>query len=678
MSPASPAPARAALNPMHASKRVYKWICDEGEGQRDAWVKDIGASLLHQRCDCCVGALNALDSCALPHGWVPAGQAIAEARCESEVLYWAQRFSKARTRREFKLALLDLAAAMAEPTVLLPLRAATMSTVAGAGSAAGAASDIASITNRGGAAGSWGGLQMSADWVRVLHAAIGSKRVHDAREWHAAGASFSVGSGGGDAAADEDDPMAAMMLAAAGAGGAGAVTDYAQVDEDTDRMLVRLPTGEHRSTLPSLQDTRFCVATPRNRRLVRVLQQQEREIAELRASVARARAAADERKLERTRQMADEAVLLQDDTITAVASAEVSSQRRRAGVTLGDRTTMTQLAKDSQRDTLLIGGEAFVNAHPTRLIATLSRRIVSVVNTVYSAYWRTVTQAGKPAAAVAAGPPAFKLLRHEAERGGSSCNPPAFHMQLYEYIREVLVCSSRTVSSGDGHHAADLILSNPAVAALRQETSLRTEPITVSIRLMHNGIAVASDRPAGDLPPASTAAAGAALEAAGASLGIAIDDAALRVLPALSSAADLLFGLELGVSTSIRYSLVDPRGTEAHDLHEDADVDASLADVASRLVSASTVATPAAAGAAATAAAAAAPPATTAVDASVLVRPAPTPYSFADVVCRYDRCFPWRSAAPSATISLRVVPYLPQPRTAIAAPTATAVIPATA
>lgn len=149
-------------------------------------------------------------------------------------------------------------------------------------------------------------------------------------------------------------------------------------------------------------------------------------------------------------------------------------------------------------------------------------------------------------------------------------------------------------------------------------------------------------------------------------LCISFSDRLLSTLaPPPSTAADLLPLLHLSASTSIRYVIVDCRTLEAPGASdEDRDIDEALARAAAATRTAAGAGTASASLTGVGASGVAVPaghPAVRNASASATHwhhRPAPYPYALADVVCEYERSFPWQTAAPSATVSVHLLPYV--------------------
>jgi hypothetical protein len=163
-----PPPPPAALNPLHASKSSYVWIC-QSEEERDAWVAAVRAAS---------GG---------------AGAAGREARAHAVCLAWGQRFAGATTVEEYAAVLADLCAAQEEAA------------------GTGASSSSAGLPNPV--------LTVSAEWVR-LHMAVAASRMEGGSGGHGGGGGGG-GSGGSSGAGGADFSSLGALLAASETAGVG-------------------------------------------------------------------------------------------------------------------------------------------------------------------------------------------------------------------------------------------------------------------------------------------------------------------------------------------------------------------------------------------------------------------------------------------------------------------------
>jgi len=255
-----------------------------------------------------------------------------------------------------------------------------------------------------------------------------------------------------------------------------------------------------------------------------------------------ARLPAAERRRAALLQKAASAVQLRDEAHAAVAAAEMSAHRRRAGYTPGDRVSVRQLGRDTQRDVLVLDGAEMANWSAVALTTAVMCRLVDVANACFRAWWRASGAAGAGAAASQPqqqqqqqqrGPPSHLLLCSPREALPSSCNAraPAFEQQLVEFCREVLLCTSRTVLGGDTFDAVEAVFRNPARALLRPDTDGPTDPVVLTVEVL--------GRPLGSFlqPEVSTAAAAAAAGAAAAGTAPSAAPAASSAVPPVRAAA---------------------------------------------------------------------------------------------------------------------------------------------
>ena len=139
------------------------------------------------------------------------------------------------------------------------------------------------------------------------------------------------------------------------------------------------------------------------------------------ASTARGRAAGSE---------TSEEAVLQQQRAAAVKAAEVSSERRRAGHTPGDRVSMSQLSKDIQRDSVDVDGLALRGPQAGYLLAALAKRVAAAVKGEADDAWVTPR---------------------------STDTAKNFESAVLAFCREVLLCSSRTVTGGDAYDATEMV-----------------------------------------------------------------------------------------------------------------------------------------------------------------------------------------------------------------------------
>jgi hypothetical protein len=251
-----------------------------------------------------------------------------------------------------------------------------------------------------------------------------------------------------------------------------------------------------------------------------------------------ARLPAAERRRAALLQKAASAVQLRDEAHAAVAAAEMSAHRRRAGYTPGDRVSVRQLGRDTQRDVLVLDGAEMANWSAVALTTAVMCRLVDVANACFRTWWRASGAGGAGGASSQQlqqrGPPSHLLLCSPREALPSSCNAraPAFEQQLVEFCREVLLCTSRTVLGGDTFDAVEAVFRNPARALLRPDTDGPTDPVVLTVEVLGRPLgsflqleaaAVAADVPGVSPGGASVAAsvhAAAAAAPAAASAGL--------------------------------------------------------------------------------------------------------------------------------------------------------------
>lgn len=345
--PSHASSSSATLNPLHASKRNYVWVCDTRE-EREEWLQ----------------ALNA---------------AILEATSEAECLAWGRRFSMCKALGEYEASLTALRYTHAP-------------------------------------------LYVSADWVRV-HMAASHRRA----------------------------PCSADM------------SGVSLPDGGPPRPLVHMP-------LEAAREPLLTVASPRNKKLMRVLMHRDRDVKETRFAATKSNSVKYSAR-------AEEAEFMREDAVTAVASAEASNYRRRAGVTPGDRVSLRQLGRDTQRDVVVLDGTHLPTVDITEVIIRVAARVVQVLNDAFAAMYAEQRGDSIP-------PPLSKILTlSTAHTGPASCNPKGWEMQLLEFVREVLTCTSRTVMGGDTFDALELIFANRECAHLKPDTEGRPSPIDLSVDL---------------------------------------------------------------------------------------------------------------------------------------------------------------------------------------------------
>jgi hypothetical protein len=253
-----------------------------------------------------------------------------------------------------------------------------------------------------------------------------------------------------------------------------------------------------------------------------------------------ARLPAAERRRAALLQKAASAVQLRDEAHAAVAAAEMSAHRRRAGYTPGDRVSVRQLGRDTQRDVLVLDGAEMANWSAVALTTAVMCRLVDVANACFRAWWRASGAGGAAGAGGASlhqqqhrGPPSHLLLCSPREALPSSCNAraPAFEQQLVEFCREVLLCTSRTVLGGDTFDAVEAVFRNPARALLRPDTDGPTDPVVLTVEVL--------GRPLGSflqLDP-TTAVAAAVPDASPGAFGGAVAVRAAAVAPSAAAPA---------------------------------------------------------------------------------------------------------------------------------------------
>jgi len=132
--------------------------------------------------------------------------------------------------------------------------------------------------------------------------------------------------------------------------------------------------------------------------------------------------------------------VLESARAAAVKAAEVSSERRRAGHVPGDRVSMSQLQKDIQRDAVDVDGLSLRGPQAGFLLAALAKRVAAAVKGESDERW------------VVAG-------------DGDTAN--GFETAVLDFAREVLLCSSRTVTGGDAYDAAEMVRCEEGLWARR-------------------------------------------------------------------------------------------------------------------------------------------------------------------------------------------------------------------
>ena len=84
-----------------------------------------------------------------------------------------------------------------------------------------------------------------------------------------------------------------------------------------------------------------------------------------------------------------------DETAAAVAAAEVSASRRRAGFTPGDRVSVRQMGLDTERDLVLLDGALLQRWSAVALVTALACRLVDAANEVLPRGGRRLTAASR-------------------------------------------------------------------------------------------------------------------------------------------------------------------------------------------------------------------------------------------------------------------------------------------
>jgi hypothetical protein len=332
-----------ALNPLHASKRTYIWMC-ESEAERVEWVS----------------AINAATECAL---------------FETDCLSWSRRFASSTTLQEYMDALQALG------SVRVP-------------------------------------LSMAADWVRVHMAASHRRGLHS----HGSKSSL----------------------------------------DSRSEPLVMLPAESVGVAASFVKDPLLSAASPRNTKLFKLLRKHDQHAKQLRDAAA---------KKDQYAAQADAAEMAHENVMSAVASAEASAQRRRVGYTPGDRVSVKQLARDTQRDVVLLDDVPMPNDDVTNMVLALVKRITDSVNAAFT-IGRAGTESGRS-----------RMLSFRSNDSAATGVTSLQEMQLAEFARELLTCTSRTVVGGDTFDALELILQNTSLVLVKPDPGNCPRPVCISVHV---------------------------------------------------------------------------------------------------------------------------------------------------------------------------------------------------
>jgi hypothetical protein len=453
----------AVLNPLHKSKTLYVLVCATA-AEREQWVLAIQ-------------------------------QAIAQAAKEVECAFWAARFTAAVSRPEY-LQNLRLLQAQHKQFALFQQQQQLQQQQA-------LASPGVSPLRLPPPSGS-GAIACPADWVRLQMAAThrrggggggGGAGGSDAAPTGSdagSGGLFSRLLGGGRDNISTGSLNAAGALSGSGSDLASAAGSASSSGAPSSLLNPAHPLHQQHGSSSALgtgslatvhEDAVLApLASPArgNTKLVRKLQRRRERMRE--ASAAAKKAAAGDAanpKLQALVAAAEAAEHIYDMSRAAVAAAEASAIRRRAGYVPGDRVNMRQLSKDYQRDVVMLGGERIAGADAAFLVSALALRIVRSIN---SAFMHLRGEGYTPVAG-----DLLQLSRSADSNTAMSANARvrAFEAQLLEYAREILLCSSRTVAGGDTYDALELVFRNPDRVVLIPDTATESHPVAFNVYVDH-------------------------------------------------------------------------------------------------------------------------------------------------------------------------------------------------